>query len=89
MHAPGFVALQAGVRRIAGLFVEHIDADQAARRLKRSGLDPGAGQLALHAPRASVGYNLERVGHREVNLCGCDNGEGSPRWGLRESLDLG
>lgn len=34
-HAPSFITLHAGVRGVAGFFVEHVDSYEALRRLKR------------------------------------------------------
>src|SRR5205085_1222931 len=58
LHAPGLVALEAGVGGVAGLLVEDVDADDRARRLEGARLHPGAGQLALHAAGTLVGDDL-------------------------------
>ena len=62
-HAPGFVALQAGVRSVAGLLIKHADANQTFRRLKRTRLYPGTSQFALDTTSASVGNDSERLSH--------------------------
>jgi hypothetical protein len=63
IHAPRFVALHTRIGCVARLFIKDIDTDEALRRLKGSGLYPGARQLALPASGTAGGYDFERFGH--------------------------
>ena len=62
-HAPSLITLKTSVRRVTGLFIEDIDPDHRARRLKTTGLHPGACQFALHATGTLVGNNLQSLAH--------------------------
>ena len=69
-HAPGFVALQTGVRCVTGFFIEYIDPYYALGGRKCSGLYPGTSQLALHAAGTFIRNNLETLGHANFPLLG-------------------
>jgi hypothetical protein len=63
IHAPRFIALHARVGCIARFLIKDVHTDEALRRLKGSGLDPGARQFTLPATGTTGGYDFKSFGH--------------------------